>query len=110
MAFRTSRMRNTAAVEQLIKINGVVLGRLAYLVKRLAETPEPGGEGKMLDHTVVIWLNELGKGNTHTLDDIPFVLIGGKGHGFKAGRSLEIRQGGPQPALVELGPVDGAGS
>jgi len=83
---------NTAAVEQLIKINEWFCGELAYLVKRLAETPEPGGDGKMLDHTLVIWLNELGKGNTHTLDDIPFVLIGGKAHGFKSGRSLKFEK------------------
>ena len=83
---------NTAAVEQLVKINEWFCGELAYLVKRLAETPEPGGDGKMLDNTLVIWLNELGKGNTHTLDDIPFVLIGGKAHGFKAGRSLKFEK------------------
>lgn len=41
----------------------------------------------MLDHTTVIWTNELGKGNSHTLNDIPFVLVG-HGLGFKMGRSL----------------------
>jgi hypothetical protein len=81
---------NTAAVEQLIKINEWFCGELAYLVKRLQTTPEPGGDGTMLDHTLVIWLNELGKGNTHTLNDIPFVLIGGKAHGFQTGRSLKF--------------------
>ncbi|HRQ91070.1 MAG TPA: hypothetical protein PLA50_19930, partial [Bacteroidia bacterium] len=28
------------------------------------------------------------KGNSHTLDDIPFVLVGGKAHGIKTGRAL----------------------
>ena len=40
----------------------------------------------MLDHTLVIWTNELGKGNSHTLDQIPFVLAG-NGFGFQMGRS-----------------------
>ncbi len=40
----------------------------------------------MLDHTTIVWTNELGKGNSHTLDNIPFVLIG-KGLGFFDGAS-----------------------
>jgi hypothetical protein len=43
----------------------------------------------MLDHTVIVWTNELGKGNSHTLDNIPFVLLGG-GAGFRMGRALEF--------------------
>lgn len=38
----------------------------------------------------MVWLNELGKGNSHTLDDIPFVLLGGKSHGLKMGRNLKF--------------------
>jgi hypothetical protein len=83
---------NKDAAEKLIKINEWFCGELAYLAKRLAETPEPGGDGTMLDHTLIVWLNELGKGNSHTLDDIPMVLIGGKGHGFKTGRSLKLEK------------------
>ena len=43
----------------------------------------------MLDHTLMIWTNELGKGNSHTLENIPFVLVGG-GFGFQMGRSLQL--------------------
>lgn len=81
---------NEGAVEQLVKINEWFAGELAYLVGKLAETPEPGGDGSMLDHTLVVWLNELGKGNNHTLHDIPFVLVGGKAHGIKADRALSF--------------------
>lgn len=35
-------------------------------------------------------MNELGKGNSHTLDNIPFVLLGGKKTPFKMGRSLKF--------------------
>jgi len=81
---------NKGAVEKLTKINRWFSGELAYLTERLQKTPEPGGDGSMLDHTLIIWLNELGKGNTHTLDNIPFVLIGGKQHGIKTGRHLKV--------------------
>jgi hypothetical protein len=79
------------AVEQLTKINKWFCEQLAYLAKRLAETPEPGGGGNLLDSTTIVWTNELGKGNSHTLNDIPFVLVGG-GLGFKTGRSLKYKQ------------------
>ncbi len=79
---------NTDSQEKLTKINKWYAGEMAYLVGKLAETPEPGGEGSLLDNTVVIWTNELGKGNSHTLDNIPFVLIG-NGLDFRMGRSLK---------------------
>ncbi|MBD53577.1 MAG: hypothetical protein CMM05_00615 [Rhodopirellula sp.] len=84
---------NEDAYEQLIKINTWYSEQVAYMAKRLKETPEPGGDGSMLDHTTIIWTNELGKGNSHTRNSIPFVMVGG-GLGFKTGRSLNF---GNQP-------------
>lgn len=78
------------AVDKLTKINHWFCGELAYLAKRLSETPEPGGAGTLLDNTLIVWTNELGKGNSHTLNDIPFVLVGG-GLDFKMGRSLKLK-------------------
>ena len=80
---------NEVAYEKLIKINTWYCEQVAYLAKRLAETPEPGGSGSMLDNTTLIWTNELGQGNSHTRDNIPFVLVGG-GLGFKMGQSLKL--------------------
>ena len=82
--------KNQDAVEKLIKINTWFAEELAYLTRKLADTPEPGADGSMLDHTLIVWLNELGKGNSHTLSDVPFVLLGGKAHGFQMGRSLQF--------------------
>ena len=80
---------NEAAYEKLKRINSWFAGELAYLAGRLAATPEPDGNGSMLDHTQIVWVNELGKGNSHTLSDIPFLLIGG-GAGFKTNRALDL--------------------
>lgn len=80
---------NKSSYEKLMKINSWFAGEFAYLAKRLNETPEPAGEGSMLDNTLLIWTNELGKGNTHTLDNIPYVMLGG-GFGFKMGRALKF--------------------
>ncbi len=80
---------NAAAVEKLVRINQWYAGEIAHLARRLAETPEPGGSGSLLDHTQILWVNELGKGNSHTLNDIPVVLLGG-GLGFRGGQSHEF--------------------
>ncbi|HLK33257.1 MAG TPA: DUF1552 domain-containing protein, partial [Terriglobales bacterium] len=76
------------AQSKLTRINQWYCSQLAYLAQRLAETPEPGGPGSLLDNTLLLWTNELGKGNSHTLDDIPFVLVG-NGLNFHMGRSLK---------------------
>jgi hypothetical protein len=80
---------NAAAQEKLTKINHWYCEQLAYLVQRLQETPEPGGEGTLLDHTTIVWTNELGKGNSHTLDNIPFVMVG-NGLNFRMGRAMRF--------------------
>lgn len=80
---------NQTAYDKLKRINSWFAGELAYLVKRLSETPEPEGDGMLLDHTQIIWVNELGKGNSHTLSNIPFMLLGG-GAGFRTNRAIDL--------------------
>lgn len=79
---------NETAVDKLVRINKWYCEQVAYLAKRLSETPEPGGQGSLLDNTIIVWTNELGKGNSHTHNDIPFVLVGG-GLDYKMGRTIE---------------------
>jgi len=80
---------NQDAQEKLVKINTWFCEQLVYLANKLQAIPEPDGSGTMLDNTTIIWTNELGKGNSHTLDNIPFVFVGG-GLGFNTGRALEF--------------------
>ncbi len=89
------------SVEKLTKINRWYCEQLAYLAKQLANTPEPGGPGSLLDNTTIVWTNELGKGNSHTLDDIPFVLVG-NGLDFKMGRALKYSQVSHNRLLLSL--------
>ena len=74
-----------ASQESLIKINVWYAQQLHYLAEQLANTNEPGSDRSLLDGTLIVWANELGKGNSHTLDDIPFLMIG-NAPGFKLGR------------------------
>jgi Protein of unknown function (DUF1552) len=91
--------KNEEAVDKLTRINKWYCEQLAYLAKRLAETPEPGGEGSLLDNTLLVWTNELGKGNSHTLDNIPFVLVGG-GLDFRMGRAVKFEGKTPHNRLL----------
>jgi hypothetical protein len=79
---------NAAAQEKLTKINAWYAGEIAWLAKRLAETPEPDGSGSLLDNTTIVWTNELGEGNSHSRNDIPWVFIGG-GLGLATGRAAD---------------------
>jgi hypothetical protein len=70
--------KNEDAQNKLEKINVWFAEQLAYLADKLQKTPEIGQDGNMLDHTTIVWVNELGKGNSHTLDDLPIVIVGGE--------------------------------
>jgi hypothetical protein len=56
---------------------------VAYLANELDSVKE--GDGTMLDHTVIVWLTELGN-PTHHHDNAFTVLIGGGSGFFKTGR------------------------
>lgn len=92
---------NESAQEKLTRINTWYCEQMAYLAERLAATPEPGGSGSLLDNTLIIWTNELGKGNSHTLDNIPFVLVG-NGLDFKMGRSVKMPKVSHNRLLLSL--------
>ncbi|MCA9109918.1 MAG: DUF1552 domain-containing protein [Planctomycetaceae bacterium] len=81
---------NAEAYEQLIQINTWYCEQVAHLAKRLSETPEPGADGSMLDNTTIVWTNELGKGNNHTRNNIPFVMVGG-GLGWRTGIAHDFK-------------------
>lgn len=82
---------NKEATDKLTRINRWFAEQIAYLAEKLANTPEPGGDGSLLDNTLIVWTNELGEGNSHTLDNTPFVMVG-KGLDFKMGRSLKFKR------------------
>ncbi len=77
----------TDTVEKLTKINVWYAEQFAYLLKSLNDIPE--GDGTMLDNTVVLWCNELSKGNSHSRNDNRYVIAGGAQH-FKMGRFLKF--------------------
>ena len=80
---------NEDAYEKLIQINTWYAEQVAHMAKRMRETPDPSGHGSLLDNTTIVWTNELGKGNSHTRNDIPFVMVGG-GLDFRFGEAHDF--------------------
>ncbi|MFN9813750.1 MAG: DUF1552 domain-containing protein [Deltaproteobacteria bacterium] len=88
---------NAEAIDKIVRINTFYAERFAHLLERLSSIPEGSAGGTMLDHTLVVWVNELGRGNSHSLDDIPFVLAGNVPDAmgaptFRTGRFLQFAE------------------
>jgi len=61
--------------------------RVAHFLDKFASYPE--GNGTLLDNTLVVWGGEIGKGNNHSFDKVPFVLAGAAGGALQTGRYLQ---------------------
>jgi hypothetical protein len=79
---------DTDAQTQLIARQRWYSSQVARLLDQLAVIPE--GDGSVLDHTLIVWGNEVGVGRTHTHENIPFVLAGGAGGAIRTGRLLDF--------------------
>ena len=62
------------------------VAQFAYLLEQLKARPE--GESTMLDHSLVLLCSEVSDGNTHSHDNLPFVLAG-RGGGLRTGRLIQ---------------------
>lgn len=68
------------------KINLFHTGHVAYLLKKLADTPE--GDGSLLDHSMIAYGSGNSDGNAHNHDDLPILLAGGGCGTLKTGRHI----------------------
>lgn len=88
---------DTAAQDKLEAINRWYAARFAGLIERLKRYEE--GDGTLFDHCLLLWSNELGRGNTHSPKPMPYVLAGSAGGALKTGRWLTY-EGGPHNDLL----------
>ncbi len=72
---------------------------LANFLARLGQIPE--GSGTVLDNTLVLWGNEVSEGNTHSHQNMPFLLAGG-GWYFRTGRSVHYQSASHNDLLVSV--------
>ena len=64
--------------------------QFAYLLQELESRPE--GSGTMLDNSIVVLCSEVSDGNTHSFDNIPFVIAGNGGGMLRSGKLLEYNK------------------
>jgi Protein of unknown function (DUF1552) len=83
---------DAATQEKLTQINVWYAQQLAYLLGKLDAYKE--GDRSLLDNTVVLWCNEVGKGNNHAHRDLPFLLAGSCGGRLRTGRFVDHQAGG----------------
>jgi hypothetical protein len=72
-------------------------GEFAYLLQQLDSIPE--GDGTLLDHTAILWVNELARGAAHDHANMPFVVAGGASGRIRTGQYLAF-EGEPHNNLL----------
>lgn len=93
---------NMAGVAQFVAAERWYAEQFAYLVGRLAELPDPDGEGSLLDTTVVVWAKEMGDSRLHVCTEVPFVLAGKAGGRLKTGQYLKVTGEAHNRLLVSI--------
>lgn len=96
---------NVNAKAELTKIYTWYAEMFGKFLGKLAAIPEGGGS--MLDNSLVVWGSELGKGNSHSFEKMPFVVAGGAGGKLKTGRYLQYQGVEHNRLLVSIGQLMG---
>lgn len=93
--------------QQKTEVNRWYAEQLAYLAGQLDAVPE--GDGTLLDNTLIIWVNELARGNAHNRRDMPFVIMGDAQGYFETGRWLQYGGAYHNDLLVSIANAMGVG-
>jgi hypothetical protein len=93
---------NVAGVRDFVTAERWFAEQFAWLVARMAEMPEPGAAGTMLDHSLVVWVKELGDSRLHECRSVPFVLAGGANGCLRTDRYLRFMGVPHQRLLVTI--------
>jgi hypothetical protein len=90
---------DTTSQDQLVQINTWYAQQFAYLLGKLDAVPESNGT-TLLDNCLVIWMNELAKGNVHSHNPLPVVIAGKCGGALRTGRYLTYPNAVPHNNLL----------
>jgi hypothetical protein len=74
------------------RVSRFYVSQLAHLASRLDAMPE--GNGTVLDHTCLLWLNNMWSGSKHDNSQLPVLTVGGLGGTLETGRVLNYREAG----------------
>ena len=97
---------NPEKIAAIARINAYQIGLLAYLLQRLAATPD--GEGSLLDHSMLLYGSGISNGNLHDHKNLPILVAGGGAGRLRGGRHIRYREQTPMANLL-VGLLDRAG-
>jgi hypothetical protein len=89
---------DSASQAQLVSINTWYAQQFAYLLQRLDGIKE--SNGTLLDNCLVLWINELAKGNVHSHQPLPVVIAGKCGGAIRPGRLVTYSSPVPHNNLL----------
>jgi hypothetical protein len=90
---------DTASQASLVQIDTWYATQFAYLLQGLDAVTEADGS-TLLDNCMVVWVNELSKGNIHSHQPLPVVIAGGCGGALRTGRLLTFSPQQPHNNLL----------
>ena len=70
------------------------------MIKRMHSLKE--GDGTLLDHCIMMWGSGLEDGNTHSRENLPFIVAGGGGGSINTGRFLPNTSGNQGDLLTTI--------
>ena len=73
-------------IEQIAKIDRLLVEQFAHFVRKLRETPD--GDGVLLDNCLAMYGGGISDGNTHSHHDLPILLTGRGGGAVGLGRHV----------------------
>lgn len=79
---------DTSAALAQERIDTIYSEQLSAALQKFKATPE--GTGNMLDNTLVVFFNECAIGNTHSIENMPVLMLGGKSIGMQTGQHLQF--------------------
>jgi hypothetical protein len=82
----THHQQEAEKIVKVAKINAYQVTKFAYLLERLAATPD--GDGSLLDHSTLLYGSGMGDCNAHDPRSIPLLLAGGGAGHLRGGRHI----------------------
>ncbi|MDA1049684.1 MAG: DUF1552 domain-containing protein [Planctomycetota bacterium] len=76
------------------KVSRYYCSQIAYLAQRLDAMPE--GEGTVLDHSCLLFINNMWSGSKHDSTKVPLLTVGGLGGTLETGRVLDYMDKGDE--------------
>jgi hypothetical protein len=84
----THHQQEPEKIVKVAKINAYQVTKFAYLLERLAATPD--GDGSLLDHSTLLYGSGMGDCNAHDPRSIPLLLAGGGAGHLRGGRHIRF--------------------